>query len=222
MAKKCKNCGEPFVPKYSSLEKYCGAEDCRVKYALEVVAKQKLAQKKQAEKKWKIQKADLKESTSNWKHKLQVEVNKIVRLIDRDLPCLARKQGGKMQAGHIYSRGSNPTVRYNLHNIHRQNAQSNHFQNDDGLLREGLVNEYGQDYMDFISELRRTPQLRYKDFEYKELTHNAQQIVSSLIQLDLTFSLEKRILMRNKINLELGIYAIEFCCFDLNKYKQYK
>lgn len=213
MPKKCKNCGDPFLPKYSSFEKYCGKEDCRIKYALEVVEKQKQAQKKQAEKKWKEQKAVLKEKTSNWKHKLQVEVNKIVRLIDKDLPCLARKKGGKMAAGHIFSRGSNPTIRYNLHNIHRQNTQSNHFQNDDGLLREGLVNEYGQNYMNFISELRTTPQLHYKEFEYREFTYVAQKIALSLSKLNLTYSLENRILLRNKINEELAIYDSQFWCF---------
>ncbi len=219
MPKKCKNCGEPFIPKYSSLEKYCGKEDCRIKDALEKVAKQKIAQKKQAEKQWKIQKAELKENTSNWKHKLQVEINKIVRLIDKDLPCLARKNGGKMQAGHVFSRGSNPPIRYNLHNIHRQNAQSNHFQNDDGLLREGLVAEYGQEYMNFISELRRTPQLHYKEFEYQELAKIAREIVANLSKKDLTYSLEDRIALRNEINLEMGIYPEEFCVFELNKYK---
>jgi hypothetical protein len=214
MPKKCKNCGEPFTPKYSSFEKYCQKKDCLFKYAMEVVEKKRQAQKKLADKKWKEQKADFKEKTSNWKNKLQVEINKIVRLIDKDLPCLARKRGGKMAAGHVFSRGSSPPIRYNLHNIHRQNTQSNHFQNDDGLLREGLVNEYGQQYMDFISELRRTPQLHYKDFEYKEFTKKAQGIVLSLTKLNLNYSLKNRILLRNRINEELGIYDLEFCFFE--------
>jgi len=93
----------------------------------------------------------LKNDIVDWKPKLQMKINLIVRLIDKGLPCLARGVNAKqMHGGHIFSRGSNRTMRYNLHNIHRQSAQSNHFQNDDGLLREGLSNEYGYEYMDFI------------------------------------------------------------------------
>jgi hypothetical protein len=215
MAKKCKHCGEPFAPKYSSFEKYCDKEDCRIAYALEVVAKQKKAQKKQAEKKWKQQKAILTENTTNWKNSLQKQINIIVRLIDKDLPCLARgKTANKYDAGHVISRGSNPTIRYNLHNIHRQSAQSNHFQSDDVLLREGLIHEYGQDYMDFINNLKRTPKLMFKDFEYVELTKQAQKIALRLTKLGLTYSLKNRILLRNNINQELGIYTDEFCFFE--------
>lgn len=213
MPKKCKNCGNPFIPKYSSLEKYCWEWDCRIKDAREKVAKKKQAEKKQADKIWKIKKAELTDNTTNWQARLQVEINKIVRLIDKGLPCLARKKGGKMHAGHVFSRGSNIPIRYNLHNIHRQNAQSNHFQNDDGLLREGLVDEYGQEYMNFISELRRTPVLKYKDFEYEEFTKNAREIVKDLAKRDLKYSLEDRIKLRNEINIQMEIYPKEFCSF---------
>jgi Bacteriophage Lambda NinG protein len=213
MAKKCKNCGEPFQPRFSSLEKYCSKEDCRIKFALEVVQIQKKAAEKKAKKDWQEQKQKLRSKTTNWKNQLQLEINKIVRLIDKDLLCLARKKNGQMHAGHIYSRGSSPTIRFNLHNIHRQNAQSNHFQNDDGLLREGLISEYGQKYMDFISDLRQTPELKLKPFEYEQLTQKAKEITAFLSKLNLTYSLENRIILRNKYNLELGIYNKKYCVF---------
>lgn len=216
MPKKCKYCGDPFKPKYSSLEKHCDKEDCRIKYALEEGAKRRAAQKKLAEKKWKQEKAILRENTTNWKNALQDEINKIVRLIDKDLPCLATKRNGRMNAGHIYSRGSNGTIRYNLHNIHRQSAQSNHYQSDDVILREGLTAEYGGDYMEFISSLRSTPELKFKDFEYRELTKKAQKIVLNLSKLDMSYSLENRIILRNKYNIELGIYPAEYCKFINN------
>jgi hypothetical protein len=214
MPKKCKYCQEPFKPRFSSLEKYCQKEDCRIRFAMEMVAKQKEAQKKQIALKWKNEKAVLKEKTTNWKNSLQFEINRIVRLIDKDLPCLATKRQGKMHAGHVFSRGSNPTIKYNLHNIHRQCAQSNHFQSDDVILREGLVNEYGQDYMTFISELRQTTALPYKNIDYMEFSKKAQKIALNLSKLDLTYTLQNRILMRNKINKELGIYEPKFCHFS--------
>jgi hypothetical protein len=214
MKKKCKHCGEKFTPKYSSLEQFCSKEDCRIQFAILTVKKKKESEEKARQRKNIIEKRNLRSATTNWKNALQDEINKIVRLIDKDLPCLARKKIGKMNAGHVFSRGSSPTIRFNLHNIHRQNAQSNHFQNDDGLLREGLSIEYGEEYFTFISELRRTPKLKYKDFEYEVFTKEAKKIVLSLAKLDLTYSLKNRIDMRNKINEQLGIYENEYCFFD--------
>ena len=169
--------------------------------------------KQVVERRKKIEHKALKDKLTNWSSKLQDEVNKIVRLIDKDLPCLARKTGGQMHAGHVFARGGNQTIRYNLHNIHRQCARSNHFQNDDGLLREGIVEEYGSDYMAFISELRKTPALNLSNSEYKELYYKAKKIVLRLKKADLNYSLDNRIIIRNKINKELGVYSLEFCIF---------
>lgn len=151
--------------------------------------------------------------TKDWSKELQVEINKIVRYIDNGLPCLARNQRGQMHAGHVYARGGNQTIKYNLHNIHRQCAQSNHHQNDDGKLREGVVNEYGQRYMDFISELRQTPTMGYNNVEYRELTDKARAIYNELSKKERIFSKSERIEMRNRINLELGIYDRIYCEF---------
>lgn len=212
---KCIICKAKFKPKYSSFEKSCQELDCKVQHAILVVGQNKQANEKKVKQAWNKEKSILRDNTLNWKTELQTEINKIVRLIDKDLLCLAKNRGGQMHAGHIYARGGNQTIRYNLHNIHRQNAQSNHFQNDDGLLREGLVKEYGQNYMDFISDLRRTPKLEYKDFEYKDFTLKARKIALSLTKLDLTYSLKNRITLRNKINEDLGIYKEIFCYFAI-------
>jgi len=214
MAKKCRHCGEPFKPIFSSFEKYCQKEDCRIHDALEKVKKKKQAEEKKKAKQWQQQKIILRENTTNWKNALQTEINKIVLLIDKDLLCLATRKQGKMNAGHVFSRGSNATIRFNLHNIHRQSAQSNHFQSDDVLLREGMIREYGQHYMPFVSELQRTPKLMFKDFEYMALTREAQKIAMRLQKLGLSYSIQNRIMLRNKINLELAIYTPEFCCFN--------
>jgi len=155
-----------------------------------------------------------KEALKDWSKELQVKVNFIVRLIDKGLNCLARDYPAKkIDAGHVFARGGNQTIRFNLHNIHRQSAQSNHFQNDDGLLREGLVKEYGQYYMDFISELRRTPQLHITNTEYHQIYKLASKIALRLKKADNEYSLEDRIRLRNSINKELGIYENVFCQF---------
>ena len=179
-----------------------------------VLEKAKLSGKKKVEKQIKAKSREEKSLSLNWKKLLQTDINKIVRAIDNGLTCLARGYRGQMHAGHVYARGGNQYIKYNLHNIHRQSAQSNHHQNDDGLLREGVVKEYGQDYMDFISELRRTPEIKYTNKEYRILTNKARVILKELKKVDKIYSKSERIELRNRINLELGIYDAEFCEFE--------
>ena len=178
-------------------------ESSMVKAKKEVVKKQKLEHKK------------AKESLIDYKVKLQEKINLIVRLIDLGLPCLARGyHPGQIHAGHIFSRGSSPTIKFNLHNIHRQSAQSNHYQNEDGLLREGLVNEYGQKYFDFISSLREAPQLKYTNEEYKRFYKHASSIANELKKQGRAFpSIQERIFMRNELNNQLSIYPQRYCEF---------
>lgn len=156
-----------------------------------------------------------KDKLKNWANGLQKKINEIVRLIDKGLPCLATGiHANQIHAGHIYARGGNQTIRFNLHNIHRQSAQSNHFQNDDGKLREGLVNEYGSHYMEFVSNLRHTPQLKYSNGDYHEFYKKASGIALKLKKEDLNYELKDRIWKRDEINNELKIYDYEFCTFN--------
>lgn len=157
-----------------------------------------------------------KAKVTKWNEKLQGKVNEIVRLIDKGLPCLARGFNNcQIHAGHVYARGGNSSIRYNLHNIHRQSAQSNKWQNDDGLLREGIVKDYGQRYMDFISELRRTEPLKFKNEEYHQIYLKASKIANNLRKtLSYPLTEKQRIELRNTINKELGIYSEEYCDYN--------
>jgi len=159
------------------------------------------------------------EEVTNFSKKLQSKINQIVRFIDKDELCLAKGIFARQfHAGHIFSRGSNPTIKYNLHNIHRQSAQSNHFQNDDGLLREGLMNEYGIDYYNFVSELRRTPVFKRSNEEYKDLYRFACKLFNEISKDCKSYpKVIDRIMARNEINLKLNIYDKEYCVFKRNK-----
>ncbi len=176
-------------------------------------SKQLIQNKKKKEKEERKNHIQAKSLSLDWGKKLQTEINAIVRTIDKGLPCLARRKRGQIHAGHVFARGGNQTIRYNLHNIHRQNAQSNHFQNDDGLLREGLISEYGQDYMDFISALRQTPSLTFNNVEYRDLTNKARVILKSLKDDNKIYSKSERIEVRNRINSEMEIYSNKYCVF---------
>lgn len=160
----------------------------------------------------KKQTREQKDKLKDWSAELQKKVNAIVRLLDKGRPCLATQfYAKKFDAGHVYARGGNKTIRFNLHNIHRQSAQSNHWQNDDGLLREGIVREYGQEYMTFISELRRTPALKYSNEQYHQFYKKASEIVLKLKKEDKEYSDWERLAKRDLINTELGIYDLEYC-----------
>jgi len=157
-----------------------------------------------------------KDAIKNWGAELQKVINSIARILDVGLLCLARGYAGQMQGGHIFSRGSNSSMKFHLHNIHRQCAQSNGTQNDDGLLRENLAREYGPDYLEYVANLRRMKTLDLKNWELQELQKKALKIATRLKKENLYYSLDERIEKRNEINLELGIYPAEFCEFKRN------
>lgn len=167
----------------------------------------------EAETSLKTQKKALREATTNWKKKLQDEVQLIARLIDAQLPCLARGIFGKMAGGHVFSKGGHAQMRFSLHNIHRQCFMSNGKQSDDGLMREKLAEEYGSDYADFVSGLRKYDVPKLKDWEYQQIYYTARKISNRLNKEAKVYSLEERIEKRNEVNLLLGIYTPEQSIF---------
>ena len=217
MVKKCKNCKKE-IPKIGNRynHKYGYGLDCgcyqnwlfntpegkeKLKKAT-LQAKKKVEQEKKRE--WNKKKKEL----TNYKSKLQDKINEIVRLIDYGLPCLARGIiANQIHAGHVYSRGSEPSMKFNLHNIHRQSAQSNHYQNEDGLLREGLVNEYGKEYLDFLNYMRSYPPLKFTNEEYHEFYKVACKIANTMRKEGKRYTTPKqRIEKRNEVNKQIGIY----------------
>ena len=200
---RCKHCKTKFDTKYFN-QKFCLSDDECIKAFNESV---KLAKEKQKAKQWQKEKKEIKEKLTNWKNKLQTEVQLIARLIDKDLTCLARGKFGKMAGGHIFSKGGHSQMRFNLHNIHRQSFASNNCQNDDGLLREMLEKEYGNEYLEFIKSLRKYDVPNKTNKEYQELYYNALEVTKTLKKADKTYSLKERIELRNELNLKIGLYS---------------
>ena len=164
---RCKKCKSKFIVKYFN-QKYCMIEDaCIIAFKDEICTKHR-----------KVEKAKLKDAVeplSYYFNKLQDEINAIARIIDKDLLCLATgKKTTIIHGGHVLSRGSTPFLRFNLHNIHRQSGQSNHFQSDDLKLRAGLINEYGQDYFDYL-ESNKGGVLNLSKEDTKELIIKARE-----------------------------------------------
>jgi len=180
----------------------------------EFMAKKIEKAKKQVRDKEKKADKELKDKVTDWNKKLQKKVQEIARLIDSGQPCLARGYTDcQFHGGHVISRGAGANIKMNLHNIHRQSAQSNHWQNDDALMKKGLEFEYGINYLNFVENLRRCPVPKYSNEEYQRFYSIACGISNRLKKAEKEYNLDERIEFRNQINLELGIYSEEYCIF---------
>lgn len=211
-----KGCGEVVT-----YRKYGLCASCLVDWMNETEEGEKYLQsvrivsKKRVEKEEKKKKKIAKDNETNWREKLQTKLQEIARLIDIGQPCLARGyHANQLHGGHVFSKGSNKTMALNLHNIHRQSAQSNHFQNEDGLFREGLKNEYGIHYYEFLFSLQQTPAIKYLNIEYQEFYKHACKIANKLKKDGQLFTSKQRIEKRNNINIQLGIYGNAYCIYS--------
>jgi hypothetical protein len=174
--KKCKSCGKQFEPSNSI------QSACQLKCALKLSAaktKQKATEKKQLNLK-------LKESLKTlgeFKKDLQIEVNKIVRLIDEKCNCISCDINyGHFQAGHYL-------VYY----------------------REGVVKTFGDAQMAFMDDLNVIyPSIKLNKDELAERTKIAKKAVKELIELNRSAKLprtsDERIILRTKYNKMLDIY----------------
>jgi hypothetical protein len=204
--KKCKNCGKQFEPS-NTIQSVCG-----LKCALKVSAaktKQKAAEKKKLNLK-------LKESLKtlgDYKKELQIEVNKIVRLIDEGCKCLAcGVTNAKFDASHFRGVGAWDNLRFNLHNIYSGCARCNTYQNGNLIkFREGIIETFGDSQMDYIDDLNVIyPSIKLNKDELAERTKTAKKIVKELIELNKSAKLPRtaddRIALRTKFNKMLDIY----------------
>jgi len=147
-------------------------------------------------------------SLAEWKGVLQPIINAIARKIDHGQPCIATGSfNGKMNGGHYVSVGSNPTLRFNLHNIHIQSMHSNSFKGGDNLrYQDGLKSVYGLDYFNFVDSLRKDYHVLKLDIEtIKSTISISRKILKDLPENEIYTPLD-RIRLRSEINQKLGIY----------------
>jgi hypothetical protein len=123
--KKCRICSTMFLPR-TSLQIVCSFE-CSIKHS------EKKAEKK-ASKEWKERKSIMKEELktfSDYAKALQKEVNEAVRIRDEGKECIScstilNSKVKKFDAGHFYSVGAYPELRFKWkNNIHGQCVSCN-------------------------------------------------------------------------------------------------
>lgn len=149
---------------------------------------------------------------------LQPVLNKIAREIDKGCPCIATNNYGKENGGHYISVGSNVTISMNLHNIHIQCFESNHYKSGDTVnYRAGIIERYGVTYMRFMDSLQACPALHKTKDELIEVKKKASKLLKFIEEKNkeesLPRSAEARIALRNHVNKELRLYPFTYSEF---------
>jgi len=128
--KKCKICGEKFVPKYSTIQPVCGNIECLIAYSNKHRERNTKSEIKEMRERVKTRTQYLKE--------LQQVFNQFIRLRDKGKPCIScgKPLQGKYDAGHYYSVGSYPNLRFHESNVHGQCVECNQH-------KHGNLIEYG-------------------------------------------------------------------------------
>ena len=203
-SKKCIECGKSFN-QYNSLVKVC-SNSCAISYA-------KKQSKKQADKDWKAQKKVLKEklkTKSDYEKELQKEVNTLVRIIDKGCVCISslKPLNDKFDAGHFYSVGSNPSLRFNLFNIYAQSVYSNQYLSGDQInFLSGLEQLYSKEHKEYVLSLKsRYKLIKLSIDDLKEKITIARKLVKELKEIDGTYNAFDRLKLRKIINDALGVY----------------
>ena len=210
---KCKSCGNKFIPKYSSLEPTCGEIDCKVKWSIQVVSKQKeklIKEKKQAWSKEKIKISEGLKTLTDWQKDLEKPINKICCLIDFGSGCISCNGKTTPQAGHFHTVKSNPSIRFNLDNLHLQDYNCNCKKG--GNIQQydlGLIERYGKEYWEYVKFdiVAKYPLLKMHKNEYQEKINIANSIVKWLQLQNKTYNAKERLELRIKFNKQLGIYG---------------
>lgn len=140
--KKCRVCGTMFEP-VRAFQPTCSF-DCSVAYGLKALAKNQEAKRKEAARAHREAKAQAK-PRSQWMKEAQAAFNRWVRLRDADRPCISCGAiDAKWDAGHYRSVGSNPALRFEPLNCHKQCAQCNQHKSGNAVeYRIGLVSRIG-------------------------------------------------------------------------------
>jgi hypothetical protein len=180
--KRCRVCREPFIPRLTT-QPCCYKYECQVTYATAHALKSQEKRVKADRKETREKKQALK-TRSQWMKEAQSEVNRYVRLRDKDLPCIScgRFHDGQYHAGHYRTVGSAPELRFEVSNIHKQCAPcNNHLSGNLINYRKGLVQKIGIEAVDWIEGKHEPKHYTIDDLKaikakYKTLCRELEQL----------------------------------------------
>jgi hypothetical protein len=179
--KKCKNCKIPFEPRFSTLEKFCWNTDCKLIEAMEKLSKIKKNQKLDDNIKWKEKKESLK-TLQDYLQEYQKLVNTFIRLRDRSKRCIScnKPLKAKFDAGHFFSVGSYPSVRFDLTNIHGQCVHCNqHLRGNVHEYRKNITKRINHEELEQLEMKSQIPS-RYMKHEIIELMEEMKNLIKKM------------------------------------------
>lgn len=164
--RKCKVCGEYFVPKFHDIRiRWCCPEHGAI-LAMEVRAKEKvkaaakrIKEQKEAEKagrKRRKAKRESLKSKSQWDREAQSAFNRYIRIRDEGKPCVSCGNpllgksnyltGSAIDASHYRSRGAASHLKFNVFNVHSACTRCNRQLSGNAVeYRIRLVERIGQE-----------------------------------------------------------------------------
>lgn len=177
--KKCRQCGKMFTPTYSTAQVTCDYT-CAIAYGI--------AKKVEKEaKEWSKEKKERKEALmtySEWLNLLQVTFNTYIRQRDFNDPCISCQTTKNVQyaAGHFFTVGGFPNVRFDEDNCHKQcNRFCNH-ENSGNIheYRPRLIEKIGIERFEALEYRARNTTLKLSVPEIKEKIEHYKQKIKRL------------------------------------------
>ena len=178
--KKCRVCRETFTPR-KALQVVC-SPSCALLHAKQKGEKERKALDKIERKAIREAKEKIKPRAAYMKE-AQSAFNAWVRERDADQPCIScgRHHQGKYDAGHYRSVGSNPALRFEPLNCHRQCVPCNQHKSGNAIeYRIGLVARIGAEAVAWL-EGRHEPKhysiddLKQIKAQYRAMTRKLQR-----------------------------------------------
>jgi Bacteriophage Lambda NinG protein len=164
---KCKICSTKFTARFSSFQKTCEEPSCIIEWS-------KLTREKEAKKEhvaWKKEAKEKLMTLSDYIQICQKVFNTYIRMRDKDKPCISsgRPLKGKYDAGHYFSTGAYPNLRFHEDNVHGQSVHDNRDLHGNLIAyREGLIKRIGIERFEALERLKQVSR-HYTTTEVKEL-----------------------------------------------------
>ena len=209
MAKKirhriCKysQCKQSFRP--ARYNQSCCSIDHAIKHVKELAEKKK--QKDWQKRKTEQKKALMKRSEAA--NLLQTEINKAIRIIDQNFPCIScQKESNKYDAGHFHSTGAHPELRFNALNIWKQCAYNCNKSLSGNILEyeNEITRIYGEAFRGYLRHeiILQAKDVRPSKDDLLELRKTVKEWIK---ELKPAISNQERMQKRIELNQKLGIY----------------
>lgn len=216
-------CGNVVI---SENRKYGLCKSCYINFLLNTDKGQEIMSKSIIKGKQNIKserRKEIQQLKKDWKIKkkspiqeLQMEINKIIRLIDKGHLCISELTplGVKYDAGHFFSVSGHSTLRFHLFNIYAQSVRGNQHKYGNGAgYSLGLSTTFGNNHLEYVLSLPiKHTILKLSTFEMEGKIKIARQIIKEIEleikkrDFDRPFTTEERLILRAKYQKKLAIY----------------